>query len=69
MRLNIKVSSAILHKEGEYEQLWETIKETVLDGHTDGLMLNRLTGDKNTYIPKNGMHNILFPDLDNANIK
>lgn len=45
---NIKVSSAILHKEGEYEQLWETIKETVLDGHTDGLMLNvtyTATGD------------------------
>lgn len=45
---NIKVSSAILHKEGEYGQLWETIKETVLDGHTDGLMLNvtyTATGD------------------------
>lgn len=37
---NVKESSAVLHNEGEYSEIWETIRETRLDGYTDGLILN-----------------------------
>jgi hypothetical protein len=35
-----KESSIIVYNEGRHPHIWETIDETVLDGTTDGLMLN-----------------------------
>lgn len=40
MRDNVKASAIILHNQGLGAHIWETITETELDVHTDGLMLN-----------------------------
>lgn len=37
---HVKESAIILHNEGLGVHVWETISETMLDGYTDGLMLN-----------------------------
>lgn len=40
MRENTKKSIAILYNEGVYPHIWEDVRESRLDGFTDGLMLN-----------------------------
>jgi hypothetical protein len=40
MMEHTKESSIIIYNEGRHPHIWETIDETVLDGTTDGLMLN-----------------------------